>query len=274
MTLKQFILLSITTLFLLYCNPKTLLTGVTHTSDVDSVLFYQQNPVADPFLDKIRSNPGNSARLITMVLPPPPPPQPNYKEIEGFRVQLFAGTDSINALSIQNRLDIDINDPVYLIHEGGLFKIQVGDYLYRMDADNMKLVLNNKGYDGAWVAKRMIHVPHDSIEIDSSNVLPLPPPPTPTRASQEEIITKQVSDSALTEANEIKFKIQVMATYDKLKAQQMELELEDQFSEDAFYEKTGDIYKIFIGKFKSRADAEIFLNKIRENGYPDAWLVY
>lgn len=274
MALKQFILLSIITLFLLYCNPKTLLTGVTHTSDVDSVLFYQQNPVADPFLDEIQSNPGNSARLTTMILPPPPPPLPNYKEIEGFRVQLFAGTDSISALSVQSRVDMDVDDPVYLIHEGGLFKIQVGDYLYRMDADNMKLVLNNKGYDGAWVAKRMIHVLHDSIESDSSIVLPPPPPPAPAGASQEEIITEQVSDSTLTEANEIKFKIQVMATSDELKAQQMELELEDQFSQDAFYEKTGDIYKVFIGKFKTRTDAEILLNKVRENGYPDAWLVY
>lgn len=274
MRFKQFILLSIISLFLLYCNPKTLLTGVTHTSDVDSVLFYQQNPVADPLLDEIQSNPGNSARLTTMILPPPPPPLPNYKEIEGFRIQIFAGTDSISALSVQNRVDMAVNDPVYLIHEGGLFKIQVGDYPYRMDADNMKMTLNNKGYDGAWVAKRMIHVLRDSIDSDSIHVLPPPLPPASAGESQEEIITEQVSDSASTEANKTKFKIQVMATSDELKAQQMELELEDQFSEDAFYEKSGNIYKVFIGQFKTRADAEILLNQVRENGYPDAWLVY
>ena len=105
MNLKQFILLSATILLLFYCNPKAILTGVTHTSDVDSVLFYQQNPVADPLLDEIKSNPGDSVRLITKLLPPPPPPPPDYREIEGFRIQLFAGTDSLGAAAIQHKAD-------------------------------------------------------------------------------------------------------------------------------------------------------------------------
>ena len=274
MVMKHFILLSFSVLFLFYCNPKTLLTGVTHTSDVDSVLFYQQNPVADPFLDEIQSNPGNSAQLKTLLLPPPPPPPPDYKEIEGFRVQIFAGTDSISALSVQRKINADIDDPVYLIQEGGLFKIQVGDYSYRMDADNMKLALNTKGYDGAWVAKRMIHVPLDSSDADSSIAIPPPPPQTSVEEHQEEIVTGQMSDSTSVQITETKFKIQVIATSDELKAQQLELELEDQFSQDAFYEQAGNIYKVFIGRFQTRADAEVLLNQVRENGYPDAWLVY
>jgi hypothetical protein len=271
----KYLLLIIPILLLFNCNPKTLLTGVTHTSDVDSVLFYQQNPVTDPFLDGIQSDAGNSAHLTTLLYPPPPPPPPNYKEIEGFRIQLFAGTDSISALTVQNKVSNDTNEPVYLIHEGGLYKIQVGDYPYRIDADNRKLALNNQGYDGAWVAKRMIHVPLDSSDVDSNiTIPPLPPSPVTEEEPQQEIITNQSNDSAAAQTVGAKFKIQVMATSDELKAQQMELDLESQFQSDVFYEKSGNIYKVFIGKFQSRADAEVLLKQVRENGYPDAWLVY
>ena len=271
----KYLLLIIPILLLFNCNPKTLLTGVTHTSDVDSVLFYQQNPVIDPFLDGIQSDAGNSAHLTTLLYPPPPPPPPNYKEIEGFRIQLFAGTDSISALTVQNKVNNDTNEPVYLIHEGGLYKLQVGDYPYRIDADNMKLALNNQGYDGAWVAKRMIHVPLDSSDVDSNiTIPPLPPSPVTEEEPQQDIITNQSNDSAAAQTVGAKFKIQVMATSDELKAQQMELDLESQFQSDVFYEKSGNIYKVFIGKFQSRADAEVLLKQVRENGYPDAWLVY
>jgi len=274
MTLKQFIFISPAAIFLFYCNPKALLTGVTHTSNVDSVLFYRQNPVADPFLDEIQSNPGNSARLTTLLLPPPPPPPPNYREIEGFRIQLFAGSDSIGALSVQSKVDIEVDDPVYLIHEGGLYKVQVGDYPYRMTADSMKLALNNKGYDGAWVAKRMIRIPLDSSVAGLGLQLYPPPPPVHSEAQPEEIVPVQTVDTISTQGAETVFKIQVIATSDELKAQQMELELENQFSQDAYYEQLGTVYKVFIGRFQTRTDAEKLLIQIRQNGYPDAWLVY
>ncbi|MEJ2543546.1 MAG: SPOR domain-containing protein [Calditrichaceae bacterium] len=232
--------------------------------------------MADPFLDGIQSNPGNSARLTTLLLPPPPPPPPDYREIEGFRVQLFAGTDSTSALTVQNKVNNDIDDPVYLIHEGGLFKIQVGDYPYRIDADNMKLTLNTRGYDGAWVAKRKIHVPRDSSSVDSSiAVTPSPPPPPDSEQTpQQDIVSNHTTDSTSVQTSEIKFKIQVIATSDELKAQQMELDLEKQFAVDAYYKKAGDVYKVFIGQFQSRPDAEVLLKQVRENGFPDAWLVY
>lgn len=272
MILKKILLLNIIAIFLYQCNPKAILTGVIHTSDVDSVLFYQQNPVADPLLDEIQSNPGNSARLSTTLLPPPPPPPPDYKEIEGFRIQLFAGTDSISAATVHRKADTDIEDTVYLINEGGLFKIQVGDYPYRMDADNMKLTLNDKGFKGAWVVKRMVRVPRDSRMADS--VVVAPPPSVPSEISPVETETTQPDKTPSAPVDEGRFKIQVMATSDMLKAQQLELELEEQFSKEAYYEQSGTVYKVFIGKFQIRSEAEKLLNYVRENGYPDAWLVY
>lgn len=270
MKTKQFILLGIIFLLLFYCNPKAILTGVTHTSDVDSVLFYQQNPLPDPLLDGIKSNPGDSARITALILPPPPPPPPDYREIQGFRIQLFAGTDSMGAATIKQKADSEVDDMVYLLNEGGLFKIQIGDYPYRMDADNMKIALDGKGFEGAWVVKRLIRVSQDS-NIANINTAP---PPVPPETQYEDTTATQSDDTVSASNNEALIKIQVIATSDEMKARQLEMELETQFSEEAFYIQSGDVYKVYIGKFQNRPDAEKLLKYIREKGYTDAWLVY
>jgi cell division septation protein DedD len=273
MMFKKLLIPGIAAVFLFQCNPKTILTGVTHTSDVDSVLFYQQKPVSDPFLDEIASDPGNEARLTAILYPPPPPPPPAYREIEGFRIQVFAGTDSLSAASVKQNVGRDTDDNVYLLHEGGLYKIQVGNFPYRMEADNMKLTLKDKGYEGAWVVKRMIHVPRDSTMSDTT-MTPAPsklPAQISVEKTQSALPDSAVDTSLTTGA---RFKIQVMATSDEIKARQLELELEEQFDANAYFEHSGQIYKVYIGKFDSRPKAEILLKEVRENGYPDAWLVY
>ncbi|HES59826.1 MAG TPA: SPOR domain-containing protein [Caldithrix sp.] len=138
----------------------------------------------------------------------------------------------------------------------------------------MKLLLNSKGYDGAWVAKRMIHVPSDSSFVDSNMVIPPPPPPVSEQQPKPEAVTNQITDSTTAQPVQTKFKIQIMVTADELKAQQLQLDLENKFSIDTYYEQAGNIYKVFIGRFQTRADAEVLLKNVRENGYPDAWLVY
>ena len=136
----------------------------------------------------------------------------------------------------------------------------------------MKLSLNSKGFVGAWVVKRLIRATRDSSLADST--IPPPPPPAPIETKSERIVNNQTTDTTSAMVNDGMFKIQVIATSDEVKAQQMELELEIQFSKEAFYEKSGNVYKVFIGKFQIREEAEKLLNHVRENGYPDAWLVY
>jgi len=41
-------------------------------ADVDSVLFYQQKDIVDPFIDSIFTDPGNSAQISVVLVPPPP----------------------------------------------------------------------------------------------------------------------------------------------------------------------------------------------------------
>ena len=47
-----------------------------------------------------------------------------------------------------------------------------------------------------------------------------------------------------------------------------------QYNGKAFYESSGNIFKVFVGYFNKEDDARAALESIREGNYPDAWLVY
>ena len=259
MRIVYIFLLILISLSMFNCNPKTLLGGSESKADVDSILFYQQTNLSDPFLDEINNNPGNEATLKAEIVPPPPPPPPDYREIEGFRIQVFAGTDSVNARAIKYQVTSDFDQPVYMVHDGGLYKVQAGDYPYRTDADNAKLQLNQKGFTGAWVVKRMIRVPLDTINTDTTQTEPV------------SII--QQADSISTKPSGA-YRIQILVTSDEVRAKEVVFNLKKQFNGNAFYESAGNLFKVFIGYFENRAEADTFLSKVRTGGYPDAWLVY
>lgn len=253
----HFFILFFVSLLLYYCSPKSVFVKPAAEAKLDSVLYYEQADLADPLLDEIRESPGDEALLSTRLTPPPP--GPSFREIEGFRVQVFAGIDSLGATTIKYQVARDAEDPAYLIYENGLYKIQVGNYPYRMDADQMKLRLNQKGYDGAWVVKRLILI----AEQDS-----LPAAEQPV----EQPVTQETGPPAGT--TEGAFRIQVLATGDPNRAQELAAILQNQFNFRSFYESSGMLHKVFIGNFQTRGEAETMLRRVRENGYPDAWLVY
>jgi len=215
------------------------------SADMDSVLFYQQKDPADPFIDSILSNPGDSASIRVILTPAPPPTTDTLRQIDGFRVQVFAGLDSLRAKTVQLSTSQLVSDSTYLVKEGGLFKIQVGDYPYRSDADSVQRLLTINNLKGHWVVQRKIFI-QDSI----------PDNTTPTLV------------------DDYKFKIQIIATSDEGRALTLISELQSNFSYPSFYLPSGSVYKVFVGKFKLREQAQKALVQIRKHGYPDAWLVY
>lgn len=243
-------------LLLYCCSPKSIFMKPTAEARQDSVLYYEQANLTDPLLDEIREGSGDEARLSVRLTPPPP--GPSFREIEGFRVQVFAGIDSLSATTIKYQVAQDVAEPAYLIYENGLYKIQVGNYPYRMDADQMKLRLNEKGYDGAWVVKRMILIADQEL--------------VPATEEPVQSLVDETNPPAGTMVGA--FRIQVLATGDPARAQELAAILQNQFNYRSFYESSGMLHKVFIGNFQTRAEAETMLRRVRENGYHDAWLVY
>ena len=221
----------------------------------DSALYYQQADIADPFLDTIFQEPDQAITINQKIYPPYiPDPIQKFKEAEGFRVQVFAGSDSSKVNSVRQEIATLTDDSIHSFDEKGLYKIQIGDYLYRYLADNMKTKMRQNGYPGAWVVQRTILVPIDSIITDSI---------TTTDSTK-------VNPGSVTG----KYKIQLVVTGSLEKAEEIINSLQPNTESRVFYEQSGNLYKVFVGLFEGENQAREVLEKMRQLGYPDAWLVY
>jgi len=237
------------------CHPSALIKKEKpQAARPDSVLFYRQKDISDPFLDAVIGAGSDTLVLHTRLIPPPPPPK-KFRQIEGLRVQVFAGLDSLNAAGIRYQLANRQEDSVYFFKDKGLFKIQVGDYLYRTDADKKKQILRNNGFSGAWVVQTLINVPLDTVQVDSSITV-----------GSKNIETKGENFGKV-------FRIQVMATGDKKRAETLAKELRQRFDFPAVARKINDLYKVYLGNFTAREEADKALKQVRAGGYPDAWIV-
>ncbi len=232
------------------CTAPKLLTKPETNEKGSGVLFYKQADTAEPFLDSLLTNPADSAVIKAVLVPPPPPPPPAFREMEGYRVQVFAGVDSLKAVQTRKDLRRIIQDSTYIIKEAGLFKVKAGDFLYYPPADSLKKLLKQNNFERAWAARGKILVPNT--------------------IGRDSVITERAASSQSQQ--QAKFRIQVFVTSDEAKALAMIQKLQQSFSWPAAYLNIDDLYKIFIGRFPSRAEAETALEKIRNQGYPKAFL--
>ncbi len=242
------------------CQPGAL-TKKREPGQVDSSLYFQQVEVKDAFMDTVFSPAGQAATLSQKVIPPslPEPESPRFKEIEGFRVQIFAGLDSINAvLTAKQSRNVTV-DSVYLFREKGLYKIQLGDYQFRYQADSVNMSLRKNGFPGSWVVKRSVLIPISPAEM----MTPAAP-----------VLSTIQPDNIINETTAGKFKIQVVATATIERAQSLVKDLSSKYQYPVFFEKAGTMYKVFIGPFSIETEARQILESVRKSGYPDAWLVY
>jgi hypothetical protein len=251
-----FLLLALLILF--SCQPKGVVKQ-DESARVDSTFYYEHEDIRDPFIDTVFQKP-DTQLVLKKDLYPPPQIKPKFVEAEGFRVQIFAGIDTFNADAAFSEAKSLVNDPVYLLHDKGLLKVQVGDYQYRYEADNTRDMFRKHNYAGAWVIQRTINVPIDSSAVNQ-------PVPVAAGGSAAAVPEKQTADSG-------KYKIQVLATASQERARTLSGDLKNQLGYKAFYEVSGDLYKVYVGYFNDEAQARTALMEIRAGGYPDAWLVY
>jgi len=80
----------------------------------------------------------------------------NVAEIEGFRVQVFATQDRNKADELQEQLTLKFNEKNYIIFEAPNYKLRIGDFLDRDEAEKlrMKLVVNN--FPSSWIVRTRI----------------------------------------------------------------------------------------------------------------------
>jgi cell division septation protein DedD len=77
----------------------------------------------------------------------------------GYRVQVAAYTQTDPAERRAAELRSLFGEPVYIVHEGLLYKIQVGDFVSRDRAQAIRRKAIDLGLDGAFVVDTMIKAP-------------------------------------------------------------------------------------------------------------------
>ena len=62
----------------------------------------------------------------------------------------------VKADSLSAILNATLKDSVYVVYEPPNYKVRIGDYIVREDADKMRKNLHNMGYRLAWVIRTRI----------------------------------------------------------------------------------------------------------------------
>jgi hypothetical protein len=175
----------------------------------------------------------------------------SYREVEGMRVQVFAGLDKNNAESIVQQMTSLKLDSVYLREDQGLYKVQIGNFTERLEAEKMLDKLRYAGVPNVWIVTTTIHVPKTLVR-DSTVV-------------QQ---TSTVSDAG----ERFLYAIQVFVTGNYDKAQTYQQQLSMTFQEEAWIKEQDGLWKILLGKYNDESFARNRLEQVRTQGYPDAWL--
>jgi cell division septation protein DedD len=78
---------------------------------------------------------------------------------EGFRVQVFASSDRDVANNAAAVAEERLGANAYVVLDGGMYKVRVGDYRVRTDAEAALATIRKHYYPDAWIVPGAIRVP-------------------------------------------------------------------------------------------------------------------
>jgi hypothetical protein len=77
---------------------------------------------------------------------------------DGFRIQCFASSQIERIRSEQKVLESKAKYPIYIVFNTPYYKLLLGDFVKKSDADNALAKLKELGYPDAWVARSRINL--------------------------------------------------------------------------------------------------------------------
>jgi len=170
-----------------------------------------------------------------------------FIEAAGYRVQTFAGSDRENAEKMATALSNLNLDSVYVIEERDLFKVQIGNFIERLEAEKMLDLLRFRDISNSWIVETVIHVPRQPV---------IQPDTIP--------VEKELPSS--------KFAIQLFVTKDLQRAKEFSAKFTLELGDPSQLTQNGEFWKVLSGKYVNEFKARERLEEIRNSGYPDAWI--
>ena len=171
----------------------------------------------------------------------------------GYRCQIFASADYPNARQKADEVRALKLDSVYVVDDDNLYKVQVGNYTERRQAEITLDRLKYAGINGAWIVQTDIHIPKTQMEMQA-------------------IEDNRVAREEAARNSSVYYTIQVFATTDRSKAEQLQRVVENDYNQPTEIIRQKSFWKVLIGRFSDRNDAEDFLKVLKRQKFSDAWI--
>lgn len=82
---------------------------------------------------------------------------PSGATVPGYRVQIFASSTNEGAEKIASEARFKFTERIYVEYEAPYYKVRVGDYKNRSDAEILKQKAINVGYSDAWIVQTEVN---------------------------------------------------------------------------------------------------------------------
>ena len=164
---------------------------------------------------------------------------------DGYRCQVLPEHRCRAPKKSANQLKALNLDSVYVLQDESLFKVQVGNFQQRTDAEALLTQLQNAGYSGAWIIEGDVRVAKSEAEQQAI-------------AEQENKLEQQFS----SEQNYY-YAIQVMATVDSEKAKQLSRDMELRTQQTGSGGSARQYMESIGRQFNSRTDAEQLFRELK-----------
>lgn len=167
--------------------------------------------------------------------------EPQFEKFLGYRVQIGAFQEEDKAKRLKEIVSKQVSERVYVVlAEDNLYKVQIGDYIARLDADKLKeYLVKDHGYLGSFIQKSWIFISEETGGNSSG-----------------------------------KFYIQIGAFSSNENAKQFDENSIKSlgYTNSQIYEHEG-LFKVLIGAYESKEAAESAKQKVVADGFEGAWIL-
>jgi hypothetical protein len=126
----------------------------TQNEDLDPLSLNDDDIAFAAFREGVDSS-GNVLNLKVIGLQPE---KPQPKQVNGFRVQIFAGAEEQVARMAEVEAHFEFDARIYLVFDSPNYKIRLGDFTVRDEADELRREAYRKGYRDAWVVPDQVWI--------------------------------------------------------------------------------------------------------------------
>ena len=83
---------------------------------------------------------------------------------EGYRLQIFESSSVEEANRTLRKFERSLKDSVYMVFEAPLYKLRLGNFITKKEAEKQKENLNKKGYKNIWIVRSRIEQSSKNLE--------------------------------------------------------------------------------------------------------------